>query len=124
MTEEEKSEADPDGQLSFYEQAMKEIQAATWPSPGAALKEVAVLIFVGAASTGIIINWDNFLRQTYTDFGMIPTEEELMKGSENMVLPEGWTNGMSEDDFMNFREEQGGASSPSVEAVKQGFPEL
>jgi len=40
-----------------------------------------------------------------------------------MVLPDGWTNGMSEEDFMNFREEQG-SSSPSVEQVKQGFPEL
>ncbi|CAJ1954679.1 unnamed protein product [Cylindrotheca closterium] len=124
MTKEEMIEADPDSQLNFYDQVMKEITSSTWPSPGAALKEVFVLIFVGAASTALIINWDNFLRETYTNFGMIPTEEQIMQGSENMVLPDGWTNGMSEDDFMNFREEQGKSSSPSVEAIKQGFPEL
>ncbi|KAL3934875.1 MAG: hypothetical protein SGBAC_009501 [Bacillariaceae sp.] len=125
MTKEEMIEADPDGQLSFFEQFQKEVSEATWPTPGAALKEVAVLLITGALSTVIIINWDNFLRDFYTNVGMIPKEEEIMKGSEDIVLPEGWTNGMSEDDFMNFREEQGSSSkSPSVEAIKQGFPEL
>lgn len=123
MTEEEMIEADPDGQLSFFDQTMKEIKAATWPTPGAVLKEVALLLIVGSLSGVILINWDNFLREFYTNVGMIPKAEEISKGTENMVLPEGWTNGMSEEDFMNFRDEQSG-SSPSVEQVKQGFPEL
>ena len=123
MSEEEMREADPDGQLSFIEQTMKEIKAATWPTPGAVIKEVVLLLVVGALSTVIIINWDNLLREFYTSVGLIPTEEQIMKGTENLVLPDGWTNGMSEDDFMNFREEMT-TSSPSVEQVKKGFPEL
>ena len=123
MSEEEMREADPDGQLSFIEQTMKEIKAATWPTPGAVIKEVVLLLVVGALSTVIIINWDNLLREFYTSVGLIPTEEQIMQGTENLVLPDGWTNGMSEDDFMNFREEMT-TSSPSVEQVKKGFPEL
>lgn len=123
MTEEEMIEADPDGQLNFIDQTMKEIKASTWPTPGAVIKEVFILLLVGALSTVILVNWDNFLRDFYTNMGMIPKSEEIMKGTENMVLPDGWTNGMSEEDFMNFREEQS-SSSPSVDQLKQGFPEL
>lgn len=123
MSEEEMIEADPDGQLSFMEQAMKEIKAATWPTPAAVIKEVALLLIVGGLSGVILINWDNVLREFYTNVGLIPSPEEITKGTENLVLPEGWTDGMSEDDYMNFRDEVG-SSSPSVEAVKQGFPNL
>ena len=127
MTEEEMIEADPDGQLSIPEQIMKEINAATWPTPVAALKEVGLLIAVVVLTAAAIIGWDNFLRETYTSFGFIPTPEDIMKGSENMVLPDGWTNGMSEDDFMNFQDEvgktTGGSQSPSVSSLKSGFPD-
>jgi len=123
MTEEEMAEADPDGQLSFPEQVLKEIRAATWPTPLAALKEVFVLIAVATSTCFLILRWDNFLRDTYTELGFIPRPEDIMKGSENMVLPDGWTNGMSEDDYMNFRDESG-KESPSVAQIKEGFPEL
>lgn len=125
MSEEEKIEADPDGQLSLTDQAMKEINAASWPTPGAALREVGLLIFVVVFTAGLIINWDNFLRETYTHFGLIPSAEDIMKGAENLVLPDGWTNGMSEDDFMNFQDEVGKtAASSSAPAITSGFPEL
>lgn len=123
MTEEERVEADPDGQLSYPEQFMKEIGAATWPTPLAALKEVVVLIVVATTSCYLILGWDNFLRETYTNLGFIPRPEDIMKGSEDMVLPDGWTNGMSEDDYMDFRNEASG-ESPSVAQIKKGFPEL
>lgn len=126
MTEEEMIEADPDGQLSFQDQVAKEISSATWPTPLAAFKEVGLLIAVVVLTASLIIGWDNFLRETYTNLGFIPKPEDIMKGSENMVLPDGWTNGMSEDDFMNFQDEVGkeGSKSPSVSAIKNGYPEL
>lgn len=119
MSEEEMEEADPDGQLSIPDQFSKEVQAATWPTPGAALKEVGLLIFVVVLTSSLIIGWDNFLRNTYTNVGFIPTSEDINKGSENMVLPEGWTKGMSEDDFMNFQDEVGSSASSSSPSVKQ-----
>lgn len=126
MTEEEMQEADPDSQLSIPDQAMKEINAATWPAPGAALKEVGVLIVVVILTAGIIIGWDNFLRELYTNLGFIPTTEDIQKGAENMVLPDGWTNGMSEDDFMSFQDEVGSAASQAASSTPtpSGFPKL
>jgi preprotein translocase subunit SecE len=129
MTEEEMKEADPDSQMSIPDQAMKEINAATWPAPDAALKEVGVLIAVVIFTAALIIGWDNFLRETYTSLGFIPTNEDIMKGAENMVLPDGWTKGMSEDDFMSFQDEVGSAASEAGKAASSassasGFPKL
>jgi len=123
MTPEEMVEADPDGQMNYLEQVMNEVKAATWPTPAAALKEVFVLIIVATSTCFGIIAWDNLLRDTYTNLGFIPRSEDIMKGSENLVLPDGWTNGMSEDDYMDFRDEAG-KESPSVAQIKEGFPEL
>lgn len=111
MTEEEMKEADPDGQLSIPDWAVKELSATTWPTPLAALKEVIVLVTTIALTAAIIIGWDNVLRNTYTEIGFIPRPEDIMQGAENIVLPEGWTNGMSEDDFMKFQDEVGNAAS-------------
>jgi hypothetical protein len=126
MTEEEMEEADPDSQLSIPDQAMKEINAATWPAPDAALKEVFVLIAVVIFTAGLIIGWDNFLRELYTSLGFIPTSEDIMKGAENMVLPDGWTNGMSENDFMSFQDEVGSSGSQAASSTPpaSGFPKL
>jgi preprotein translocase subunit SecE len=123
MTEEEMKEADPDGQQNFADQVMKEVNSATWPTPGAALREVGLLIAVVVATSAMIINWDNFLRDTYTNAGFIPTAEDIQKGGENMVLPEGWTKGMSEDDFMNFQDEVG-SSAPSKSPSVSQFQDL
>eukprot|EP00980_Cylindrotheca_fusiformis_P026300 scaffold15772_cov162-Cylindrotheca_fusiformis.AAC.2 len=122
LTEEEMAEADPDGQLSLKDQALKEIGAATWPTPVSALKEVVLLIAVVAFTAALIINWDNFLRELYTSIGLIPSEDDLMKGAESLVLPEGWTNGMSEEDLMNFQDEVG--KSVTAAPAGNGFPEL
>mmetsp|Transcript_118237 Transcript_118237/g.339197 ORF Transcript_118237/g.339197 Transcript_118237/m.339197 type:complete len:291 (-) Transcript_118237:268-1140(-) len=116
MTEEEMKEADPDGQLSIPQWAAKELSATSWPTPLAALKEVIVLVATIALTAGIIIGWDNVLRNAYTEVGFIPRPEDIMQGAENLVLPEGWTNGMSEDDFMKFQDEVGkvASSSPAI----------
>lgn len=121
MSEEEMKEADPLGQKTLLEQAKAEIAETIWPTPFAALKEVAILVVAIAFTAGLIIGWDNVLRNFYTDIGLIPGPEDLKAGAENMVLPEGWTDGMSEDDFMKFRDEVGKAAT----AVKDSaFPDL
>jgi hypothetical protein len=128
MSEEEMKEADPTGQLTIPEQVSIEWAGATWPTVGAALKEVVLLVAIVLFTGGIIIGWDNVLRDLYTDLNFIPRAEDIMNGSDNMVLPEGWTNGMSEEDFMKFQDEVGSAASSAGSAVKSkiqsGFPEL
>jgi preprotein translocase subunit SecE len=129
MTPEDIVEADPTGQLPLPEQVNIELAGATWPTFPAAVKEVFLLIAVVIFTGGLIIGWDNVLREFYTNtLGIIPTKEEIMSGSENMVLPEGWTNGMSEDDFMNFQDEVGttakGAAKATKSVINSAFPEL
>jgi hypothetical protein len=45
-----------------------------------------------------------------------------------MVLPEGWTNNMSEEDFMKFQDEVGkagsSAGSSTKSGIQSGFPVL
>eukprot|EP00429_Kryptoperidinium_foliaceum_P004053 CAMPEP_0176007070 /NCGR_PEP_ID=MMETSP0120_2-20121206/3043_1 /TAXON_ID=160619 /ORGANISM="Kryptoperidinium foliaceum, Strain CCMP 1326" /LENGTH=295 /DNA_ID=CAMNT_0017339819 /DNA_START=62 /DNA_END=949 /DNA_ORIENTATION=- len=124
MTEEEMKEADPDGFKSIPDWAMKELSLTTWPSPLAALKEVAILIAAVALTTTFIVNWDAFLREFYTNLGFIPRPEDIMQGSENLVLPDGWTDGMSEDDFMKFQDEVGKAASSAASSVSSTFSDL
>lgn len=114
MTEEEMKEADPDGQLSIPEWLAKEMAATSWPTPLAALKEVIVLVATIALTAGMIIGWDNVLRNAYTEAGFIPRPEDIVQGTENLVLPQGWTDGMSEDDFMKFQDEVGKVASSSA----------
>jgi hypothetical protein len=121
MSDEEMIEADPDGQLSIPEQIKLEMREATWPTPVAAVKEVGLLVVIVLITAGLIIYWDDFLRNFYTNLGFIPKPEDILSGGENMVLPDGWTSNMSEDDFMNFQDEIG---SSAKKAVDSGFPDL
>ena len=126
MTEEEMKEADPDGQMPILDQVRKELSLATWPTPAKAIKEIALLLFIFVFTSALIINWDNFLRNFYTDLGFIPRPEDIMQGSENLALPDGWTNGMSEDDFMKFQDEVAATAKSGFNSapIETGFPEL
>ena len=117
MSEEDMKEADPLGYESIPAQVAFEWNEANWPTFGAALKEVVLLVAIVGLSGGLIIGWDNFLRETYTSVGILPKPEEMMSGSENLALPEGWLDGMSEDDVMNFQEERASSSSSSSPSV-------
>jgi hypothetical protein len=120
MSEEEMKEADPTGQMSLQDMALFELKETDWPTPFAALKEVLILVGTIAVTAFLIVTWDSFLRDTYTSLGLIPRPEDIMSGSESLVLPEGWTNGMSEDDFMNY---QGGVGK-AASAATSAFPDL
>jgi len=121
MTPEEMKEADPLGEQPLLDQAMKELAETIWPTPISALKEVVILVAVIAGTAALIIGWDNLLRDFYTNVGLIPGPEDLKTGAENMVLPDGWTDGMSEDDFMKFQDEVGKAATAVKDAA---FPDL
>jgi hypothetical protein len=124
MSEEEMKEADPTGQMSIQDWALYEFKETNWPTPVAALKEVFILISSIAITAFLIVEWDMFLRETYTGLGFIPRPEDIMAGGENLVLPEGWTNNMSEDDFMKYQDEVGKVASSAVSAAKSAFPDL
>lgn len=124
MTDEEKKQADPDGQLSIVDWAMKEMAATNWPTPFAALKEVVILVGAVLLTTFLIVTWDAFLRDTYTNLGFIPRPEDIVQGNENIVLPDGWTDGMSEDDFMKYQDEVGKAASSISSSVSSKFADL
>jgi hypothetical protein len=124
MSDEEMIEADPDGQQPIPEQFMKEMREATWPTPVAAIKEVGLLIAIVILTAGLVIGWDAFLRDTYTNLGFIPRPEDILSGGENMVLPDGWTNNMSEDDFMNFQDEVSKSTGSSSSPITSGFSDL
>lgn len=128
MTDEEMKEADPLGQQSLIEQIKYEFSLTEWPTPFAALKEVVILVASIAATASFIIFLDSSLRDFYTNLGLIPSAEDIKSGAENMVLPEGWTDNMSEEDFMKFQDEIGNAATTvkgAASAVKDAaFPDL
>lgn len=125
LTEEERKEADPVGQMQIWEQVITELKSAKWPDFLSALREVAVMFAVVAISGVIIIGWDKTLRSVYTDLGMIPRSEDIPGQMAGLDLPEGFTNGMNEEDLAKMAEEMnsktpGKASrsgSPSVDAL-------
>jgi hypothetical protein len=118
MTDEEKKEVDPVGQMSIVQQFQNELTNAKWPQPMAALKEVAVMFVVVAVTGALIIFWDRFLRDTYTNIGLIPSSDAIKMRFDGLELPEGWTNMMSEDDIANLP--QGIREG----AVTSGMPDL
>lgn len=114
MTEEEMKEADPTGQLSIPEWMSYEFGTITWPTPFAALKEVLILLVAIALTGGLIVGTDTFLRTAYTDLGLIPRPEEIMQAGENLVLPDGWTDGMSDADFMKYQDEAASSAASNT----------
>jgi preprotein translocase subunit SecE len=103
---EERAEVDPIGQKSFIEQGLNELKNAKWPSPIAALREVALMIVIIAITGALIIGWDKVIRTVYTDvLHFIPSKEDLtnyMNRFDGLDLPSGWTDNMNEDDISSL----------------------
>mmetsp|Transcript_39175 Transcript_39175/g.94723 ORF Transcript_39175/g.94723 Transcript_39175/m.94723 type:complete len:341 (-) Transcript_39175:80-1102(-) len=134
MSKEEMAEADPVSQMSVYDQFIDTVQTATWPSGSRVIKDVAILVTTILLSGLILVGWDGLLRETYTNFGLIPTPEAVTQPTDNLVLPDGWTDNMSEDDLMKFQDDTSSSSSTTTTTSKaskrtsssssQGFPDL
>ena len=119
LSPEEQAEADEVGTLPIWEQAITEIKASTWPDFGTVMQRLALLTAVVGLSGALIINFDAALRDLYTGLGMIPRPEEVDRQMQD--LPEGFTNGMDEDDLAKITEEMnkaGKAAGLSSESVK------
>jgi hypothetical protein len=124
MTEEEMKEADPVGQLPWQEQLKDALDKSDFPTPGAAVKELLFVVVGAVASGAFIVGLDYLLRQFYTDLGFIPRPEDIIQGADNIALPEGWTQNMSEEDFMKYQDEVGGAVKSAASAIKSSLPDL
>jgi hypothetical protein len=105
MTPEEMAEADPVGQMSIPEQFMDTMKTATWPKLTKVFKDVFILVTTILLSALLLVGWDGFLRDTYTSLKLIPTPEQITQPADNLVLPDGWTDNMSEDDLMKFQDD-------------------
>jgi len=107
LSKEEQEEADPLMLKNPIEQAMYEVSQSRWPTPLAAIREVGIMFIVIAVFTGVIVGWDRFLREFYTDVGFIPSKEDLANYAsrfDGLDLPKGWMDNMSEEDVQNFAE--------------------
>eukprot|EP00544_Gedaniella_sp_CCMP2646_P012833 CAMPEP_0202491514 /NCGR_PEP_ID=MMETSP1361-20130828/8549_1 /ASSEMBLY_ACC=CAM_ASM_000849 /TAXON_ID=210615 /ORGANISM="Staurosira complex sp., Strain CCMP2646" /LENGTH=321 /DNA_ID=CAMNT_0049121575 /DNA_START=110 /DNA_END=1075 /DNA_ORIENTATION=+ len=130
MSSQERMEVDPVGQTSIFNQFQNELSNAKWPTMGAVFREVAIMIVVVAATAALIILWDAFLRDFYTnELHFIPTKEELNTRFEGLELPEGWTNMMADDDVANLPSELRDAAAASSAAATSsggggGLPDL
>lgn len=130
MSEEEMMEADPVGTMSVVDQLKDTVDSATWPTPQSAVKDVLILISTVLLTTTLVLGWDGFLREAYTDIGIIPRQEETVNAiDQGLKVPESWTNNMSEEDLLNFQESQAtsspsAGSSQSSNSATNGFPDL
>ena len=130
MTKEEMAEADPVGQLPIYDQVVDTIKTATWPSITRVAKDVFILTASILLSALLLVGWDGLLRDAYTSLGLIPTPEQITRPTDNLVLPDGWTDNMSEEDLMKFQDDTSSSSSSSKagkstsSSSDQGFPDL
>jgi preprotein translocase subunit SecE len=87
MSSQERIEVDPVGQTSLLNQFQNELSNAKWPTAGAVVREVGIMILVVAATAALIILWDAFLRDFYTnELHLIPTKEEINTRFEGLEL--------------------------------------
>ena len=77
MTQQEQEEADPLMTKSPLQQGLYELQNAKWPDFVTAVREVGLMLVVIAITAVLIIGWDRVLRGLYTNFGFIPSKEDL-----------------------------------------------
>lgn len=102
MSKEEQEAVDPVMKKNIVQQGLNELQNAKWPGPGAALREVALMLGVIAITAALIIFWDKLLRTVYMGAGFIPSKEDLAQYADRfsgLDLPKGWTDNMNQKDI-------------------------
>lgn len=132
MSQEEQEEADPTMKLSLLDQGMEEFKAAKWPTFGAAMKEVALVLAIIAITGFLVVAADKGLRVLYTNLGFIPSAEDLQNyGSrfDGLDLPKGWTDNMNVEDMEKLADAGNNAVSAAVKAAAKaggtsGLPDL
>lgn len=98
LTEEQKQAIDPVSTKSILEQIQNEIQNTRFPSPGATLKQAALMVVIFLVTAGLILKVDEVLRIQITEWGFIPGPNDIGDYSD-LALPEGFTDMMSDTDL-------------------------
>ena len=127
LTKEEQEEADPLMVKNPIEQALYEISQAKWPTTSAAIRDIAIMFGVIALTTVIIVGWDQLLRQFYTGVGFIPNKEDLANYAsrfDGLDLPQGWMDGMNEQDIQQFSDKVNSVAPDIAPAVSDNLPSL
>lgn len=89
MTEEEIIEADPKGQLPWYEQGWDVIKNLKTPPFSQAIVDLLILVVTIVFTAGTIYTWDNFMREGAFHYELVPRPEDTMKALSDgdIVLP-------------------------------------
>jgi preprotein translocase subunit SecE len=124
LTEEQKKEVDKVAQLPIQDQVRDELTYVEWPDLVSTIKEVGLVLLLSAVTGGLLINWDLFLRDTYTDFGWIPRPEDIGTQFEGLELPEGWTDMMSDDDLASLPDKVADTAAAVGSAVNSAMGDI
>ena len=107
LTEEEKIEADPTGQLPFFEQQIETLKKSSFPSFFEATVQVFALFASILISVSLFFGYDKAVRFGYQKAGVLPTDEMVEK--EKIRRAEKRAQKADEKDLMkglkNFQED-------------------
>ena len=123
LSKEEQEEVDPIMTKNPIEQGLYELSQSKWPDAFSALREVVLMFVIIGISTLVVTSWDTILRTVYTNFGFIPTAEDIANYAsrfDGLDLPDGWTSGMTDVDVQTYSD----TLSNSPAASGGGMPEL
>lgn len=101
LSDEQRKRINPTEGMKWYEELMYEANQIEWPKPKEIFKEMGLLIATVIFMAVFIINLDNFLREKSIEYGMIPRPEDITQSFEGLQLPEGWTEGLNEQDIVD-----------------------
>jgi len=117
LTEEQKMEVDKVSTMGLFEQAKDELKYVEWPDLISTIKEVGLVLLLSGVTGWLLINWDLFLRDSYTGFGWIPRPEDIGTQFEGLELPDGWTDMMSEDDLADLPSQAVDIAAPASNKI-------
>lgn len=86
LTDEEKAEFDPNGQLPVLERYMSEVKMVKWPGPGTIFRQFVVAILALGGFIALILELDSFLKTTYEQIGLYPNKEDTIQQIEKLGL--------------------------------------
>lgn len=98
LSDEEMALIDKTSQMSVFGQATEEFNAAKWPGLGETVRQTGFMLVIFVFTAGYILFLDETVRNLYTNFGLIPSPDQVFDYSD-LELPEGWTEMMNENDL-------------------------
>lgn len=100
LTDDEMASADPAGQEGLIEACKEEVKGIKFPTLQSVFGRMAVLIATGILSAAFIISLDGFIKNEFTELGVLPTVDDIaerqaeykrlsieVKSSESFSMP-------------------------------------